>query len=58
MEIADVLEACVPPSENWPCRVHGSKDEHCITQKNIKPSFRLALDDSSIRSSVLYAGCL
>ena len=28
----------MPPSENCPCRVHESKDEHCITQKDTQPS--------------------
>ena len=28
----------MPPSENWSCRVHESKDEHCITQNGTQPS--------------------
>ena len=28
----------MPPSENCPCRVHESKDEHCITQMDTQPS--------------------
>ena len=28
----------MPPSENWSYRIRGSKDEHCITQKDTQPS--------------------
>ena len=28
----------MPPSKNGSCRVHGSKDQHCITQKDTQPS--------------------
>ena len=28
----------MPSSESWPYRVHESKDEHCITQKDTQPS--------------------
>jgi hypothetical protein len=28
-----MVSKSMPPSANWPCRIHGSKDEHGFLQK-------------------------
>ena len=44
----------MPPSENWPYRVHESKDEHCITQKGTQPCQTCS---GGFIKTQLYASC-